>query len=70
MRVDVEREREREREGKKRGWGVREESWMLTPGQCIEFLHDVGIHDAHGPDKTPTGHGLARGESEEDRKGD
>lgn len=35
-----------------------------------EFLHDVRIHDVHGPDQTPTRDGLARRESEENRKGD
>ena len=35
-----------------------------------EFLNDVRIHDAHGPDKTPTRDRPARCESAENRKGD
>lgn len=38
--------------------------------QRAEFRNDVRIHDVHGPDQTQAGHGLARCESEEDRKGD
>lgn len=54
--------------------GLRRETWsrgwLTAPcAPNAEFLNDVRIHDAHGPDQTPAGHGPARCQPAEDRKG-